>query len=218
MSKLATALLVLMLGCARPEPPVVEIEPVAIKLETPAATPTPEAVSNPQPDPPLRQTVEGADDPLLLPGARMGPAALGAPASTVTTFWGAARQRPARQGPDFRWWEYPEHRLWMLVENGRIVRVGVEDDSLASPEGFKVGCKASSVTEAWGEGTLRRAVPWNEHEDSREVDKAYEPHVPPERYFLDYRERGVSFLVDTALDQVMAIHIYPPGSDPETKD
>lgn len=215
MSKLAPLLLVLMLGCSRPDGPVVEIEPVPLPLQTPVVVEPPAAPVTPSPQPPVKQAVEGADDPLLLPGARMGPAALGAPASTVTTFWGAARQRPARQGADFRWWEYPEHRLWMLVESGRIVRVGVEDDSLVTPEGFKVGSKASGVVEAWGEGSVRRAVPWNERDDVREVDKAYEPHVPPERYFLDYRQRGISFLVDTALDQIMAIHIYPPGTAPE---
>ncbi len=156
-------------------------------------------------------TAEGQPEhPLLIiPGVRIGPMVLNAPASRVTKEWGAPRQRPARQGNEYRWWEYPEYSAWMLVYKGRIVKIGVESRGYVTPEGFGVGSKARYITLDYGPGKRRRAIPWNERKDARSVDVRFEPHKPPERYFIDYPQRGISFLVDTALDIVVAVHVYP---------
>ncbi|MBI3929307.1 MAG: hypothetical protein HY319_27420 [Armatimonadetes bacterium] len=163
----------------------------------------------------LVPTLSAQEQPSIFPGRRIGPMALRSPASAVTTRWGAARQRPAKQGNDYRWWEYPEREAWMLVYRGRVIRAGVEGGEYITPEGFGVGTKARHIVQDYGGGSKRRAVPWHEKKDQeRRDDLEFEPHRPPERYFLDYPNRGVSFLVDTALDRVLAIHIFVPGTDP----
>lgn len=146
---------------------------------------------------------------LVVPGRSIGRVALGISASALAQAWGSPRQRPAKQGPDYRWLEYPERSAWVLVYKGRAVRMGVESSGYATAEGFSVGTRSTSITRRWGPGSRRRAVPWTEQPGGRPEDSA-EPHVPTERFFLDYTARGISFLVDTTLDRVMALHIYPP--------
>src|SRR5690606_14001271 len=111
----------------------------------------------------------------------------------------------------YRWHEYPERSAWLLVYRGRIARVGVEGPAYATAEGFQVGSSGRAITERWGPGTRRRAVPWTEHPGNRPEDEA-DPSIPTERFFLDYTRYGISFLVDTSLDRVMAVHVYPPRS------
>lgn len=154
------------------------------------------------------------EQPTIYPGNRIGPMVLETTASQVTDHWGAGRQRPAKQGNDYRWWEYPERRAWMLVWRGRVVRAGIEGGSYVTPEGFGVGSRGRSIVLDYGPGKKRRAIPWQEKDDERAVDIDYDPHRAPERYFLDYQDRGVSFLIDTAIDTVLAVHIYRPGTDP----
>lgn len=147
----------------------------------------------------------------VTPGRGIGPMVLGAKASAVAQAWGAPRQRPAKQGADYRWHEYPERSAWMLVCRGVVVKVGAESNEYATAEGFTVGTTSRAIAQRWGQGSRRRAIPWNEKPDARPDDKESEPHIPPERFFLDYPSRGISFLVDTTLDRVMAMHVYPPG-------
>lgn len=148
------------------------------------------------------------------PGRGIGPMVLGAKAATVAQAWGAPRQRPAKQGEDYRWHEFPERSAWMLVYRGIVVKAGVESTEYATVEGFTVGTPTRLILAKWGQGSRRRATPWNENADERQDDKDYEPHVPPERFFLDYPAKGVSFLIDTTLDRVMALHVYYPGRAP----
>lgn len=148
----------------------------------------------------------------IVPGRSAGPMVLGAEADRVAEKWGAARERPAKQGPDYRWHEYPERGAWMLTYRGRVVKIGVEGPAYATAEGFQVGSSSRSITAKWGPGSRRRAVPWTEG-DIVEEDKA-EPSIPTERFFLDYPSRGISFLVDTTLDRVMAVHVYYPPRRP----
>lgn len=151
-----------------------------------------------------------AEVPLsIIPGVAIGPVALGAPGSRTAAVWGPARQRKARQGAHYRWYEYPEHSAWMLVRKGIVVRAGVESAGYATREGFQVGTRAENIVARWGYTRPRRAIPWTEHPGLREEDQ-FEPSVPPERYFLDYGARGISFLVDATSGQVVSIQIYPP--------
>ncbi len=216
-------------GCRQKvEAPPIVVEPVTLKLKSPAPEravdpprPPTASVPSPRPLPPkpvsqisLPKNVRAVNDNLILAGGRAGPVLLQAAASTVTEYWGAARQTRARQGKTFRWWEYPERGVWLLVEQGRVVRIGIESEAFLTPEGFGVGKRASPVEVAYGPGERRRATPWTEQEYARPVDVQFEPHQPPERFFLDYRERGICFLVDTAMDRIMAIHLFLSGTDP----
>ena len=148
----------------------------------------------------------------IVPGRGIGPMLLNGTPGDVARSWGSARERPAeREGTEYRWHEYPERGAWMLSRSGRIVKCGVEDDSAATGEGFGVGTRARDVVRAWGEGELERAIPWHELPEARQVDKDYKPDKPPERFYLKYPARGISFLVDTSTDSIMSIFVYPPG-------
>lgn len=181
------------------------------QVRPPAPLPPPATAPRPVPAPVRDQP---ADDDRIVPGHRAGPMGVGFPASDLAEVWGAGRQRPAKQGDRYRWWEYPEQSAWMLVERGLVIRVGVESADYVTQEGFQVGSRARDIVARWGPGQRRRAVPWNEQPDERELDVMFDPHRPPERFFLDYVDRGITFLVDTALDRVMSIQLFPPGSDP----
>ncbi|HXE71874.1 MAG TPA: hypothetical protein VNO81_04355 [Candidatus Nitrosotenuis sp.] len=158
-----------------------------------------------------------AEAPLpIVPGVAIGPMVLGAPGSRTATAWGPARLRKARQGAHYRWHEYPERSAWMLVRDGIVVRAGVESSGYATREGFQVGTRVESIVTRWGRTKPRRAIPWTEHPGLREEDQ-FEPSVPPERYFLDYSSRGISFLVDATLGQVVSIQIYPPRRPGSTR-
>lgn len=141
------------------------------------------------------------NDSLILPGQRAGPVWLGKSATTVAQVWGPARRRLAQERvpdggePDY-YYEYPEHGLWMLVRQGRILKIGLEAGPWRTREGLRLQVKAAEVRRAYGPGSIRRIS----GEDKGEP-----------RYFLEYRSRGITFLVRQTDQVVEAIHVYPPG-------
>lgn len=141
---------------------------------------------------------------LIVPGRGAGPILLGGTPEVLVPRWGAPRRRLAEdKTSDPRapkhYYEYPEHGVWMLVQGGRIRKIGLESGPWCTREGLKLWATVDQVTRAWGRGRTR----WPEGTDPSKREL-----VP--RYFLSYPSRGVDFLILQKSRLVEAIHLYPP--------
>ncbi|MGE0491203.1 MAG: hypothetical protein AB7S38_18490 [Vulcanimicrobiota bacterium] len=131
-------------------------------------------------------------------GQAAGPARLGDTTQAVVKAWGQPRRRvaPAKKGEvPAVYFEYPEQGLWLLVDSGKIVRIGIESGPWQSPSGLHLWQKEAQAVRLLGPATRRPAG----------EDKTH--------YFLDYPSQGISLLILAGPAKVAAIHLYEPGED-----
>lgn len=142
-----------------------------------------------------------AADQRIVPGQRVGPCVLGGDPDVLVPEWGPPRKRvveskePPRTMPDV-YYEYPERGLWLLVRDYRIARIGIEGENWKTPGGLRVGVPVKLVYPVFGKGKVRNV------EESDPKLKGY-------RYYLEYPSHGLTLLVQTKTQIVMAIHVYP---------
>lgn len=147
-----------------------------------------------------------AQDPedRVLPGVGAGRIRLGASPAGLTALWGAPRRRLAEarnQDPSapLYYYEYPEHGVWLIVQNDRIRKIGLENGKWRTREGICLWSTVDQVRRAYGKGRSQ----WPDGFDPKK------PELIP-RYFLKYETRGIDFLIQKKSRLVEALHVYPP--------